>query len=93
MYTTMGRKVGPPCANLSVGFLERTILFLGELPKYLSHGNFKLIDELFQRYMDDGFFPWYFTLDLNILKNVLRNLYPTIESNVEQAKLGTIIKY
>ena len=28
--------------------------------------------------MDDGFLTWYSTLDRNVLKNVLNNLYPFI---------------
>ena len=57
MGTTMGTKFAPPYANLSVGFLEETVLFLVELPKYFSHDNCKLIEELFRRYVDDGFLP------------------------------------
>ena len=44
---------------------EETVLFLVELPKYFCHDNCKLIEELFKRYMDDGFLPWRSTLDLN----------------------------
>ena len=55
--TGVGTKFTPPHANLSVGFLEETGLFPVELPKYFSHDNCKLIDELFKRYMDDGFLP------------------------------------
>ena len=44
---------------------EENVLFLVELPKYFCHDNCKLIEELFKRYMDDGFLPWRSTLDLN----------------------------
>ena len=57
MGTTMGTKVAPLYANLSVGFLEEIVLFPVELPQYFSHDNCKLIEKLFKRYMDDGFFP------------------------------------
>ena len=39
MGTAMGTKFAPPYANLSVGFLEETLLFPVELPKYFSHDN------------------------------------------------------
>ena len=39
MGTTMGTKLAPPCANFSVGFLEVTVFFPVELPKYFSHDN------------------------------------------------------
>ena len=55
MSTAMGRKDAPTYVNLSVGFLEETVLFPVELPKYFSHDNCKLIEEFFKRYMDDGF--------------------------------------
>ena len=57
MGTTVGTKFAPPYANLSVGFLEETVLFPVELPKYFSHDNYKLIEELFKRYMNEGFLP------------------------------------
>ena len=49
--TAMGTKFGPPYANLSIGFLEETILFPIELPKYFSFeycGNSK---QMFKRYI------------------------------------------
>ena len=52
---TMDAKFAPPYANPFVGFLEETVLFSVELPKYFSHGNCKLIEELFKRYVEDGF--------------------------------------
>ena len=55
--TAMGTKFAPSYANLSVGFLEETVLFPVELLKYFSHENYKVIKELFKRYMDDGFLP------------------------------------
>ena len=51
-----------------------------------------MIEELFKRYMDDGFLPWYSTLDLNVLKNVLNNLNPTIKFTVEPAKFDNFSK-
>ena len=59
MGTAICTKFEPPYANLSVRFLDGTVLFPVELPKYFSHDNCKYIEELFKRYMDDGFLPWH----------------------------------
>ena len=88
----MGTKFAPPYANLSVGFLEKTVLFPVELPKYFFHNNWKLIEELFKRYMDDGFLPWHSTLDVNVSKNVLNNLHVTVKFTVELAKFDNFSK-
>ena len=92
MGTTAGTKFAPPYANLSVGFLEETVLFPVEVLKYFSHDNCQLTEELFKRYMDDGFLPWHSTLDLNALKNVLNNLHPTVKFTVELAKFDKFSK-
>ena len=42
--------------------------------------------------MDDGFLPWNSTLDLNVLKNILNNLHPTIKFTVEPAKFDHFSK-
>ena len=67
MGTAMGTKFAPPYVNLSVGFLEETVLFPVELPKHFSHDNCNLIEELFKRYMGDSFLLWHSTLDLNAM--------------------------
>ena len=92
MGTTMGTEFAPPNVNLSVGFLEEIVLFQVELPKYFSHDNFKLIEELFKRCLDDGFLPWHSALHLNALKNVLNNLHPTITFIVESEKFDNFSK-
>ena len=47
--TAMGTKLALPYANLFVWFLEEKVLFPVELPKYFSHDNCRLINELFKR--------------------------------------------
>ena len=42
--------------------------------------------------MDDGFLPCHSGLDLNVLKNVLNNLHPTIKFTVESAKFDKFSK-
>ena len=92
MGTARGTKFAPSKANFSAGFLEETHLFPVELPKYFSHDNCKLIEDLFRKYMDDDFLAWCSTLDLNVLKNVLNNLHQTIKFRVESAKFYNFSK-
>ena len=92
MGTVMDTEFAPPYANLFVGFLEATVLFPVELPKYFSHDNCKSTEELYKRHMDDSFLQWHSTLDLNVLKNVLNNLHPTIKVTVEPAKFDNFSK-
>ena len=47
MGTAVSTKFAPPYADLSVWFLEETVLLPVELLKYFSHGNCKLTKELF----------------------------------------------
>ena len=42
--------------------------------------------------MDDGLLPWYSTLDLNVLKNVLNNLYRTTKLTAKPAKFENFRK-
>ena len=44
MGIVMSTKFAPPYLNLSVRFLEETVLIPVKLLKYFSHDNFKLIE-------------------------------------------------
>lgn len=76
--------------KISVGFFDQTNSLPVELPKNSSHDNCKLIDEWFKWNMHDNFLLWHFTVDLNVLKNVLNNLHPTIKFSEDQAKFENI---
>ena len=56
--TAMGTKFAPRYACLSVGYLEETILFPRSLPLHFTLTECKLIEEIFKRFMDDGFVLW-----------------------------------
>ena len=56
--TAMGTKFAPRYACLSVGYLEETILFPRLLPLHFTLTECKLIEEIFKRFMDDGFVLW-----------------------------------
>ena len=66
--------------------------YFGELPKNFPHDNCKLIDELFKRYIDDGFLPWHSALDLSVLKDVLNNAHPNIKFTAGPAKFDNFSK-
>ena len=52
----MGTKFAPPYnACLSDGYLEETVLFSRLLPLHFTLTECKLIEEIFKRFMDDGF--------------------------------------
>ena len=53
--TAIGTKFAPPYACLSVGYLEETILFSQLLPLHFTPIECKLTEEIFKRFMDDGF--------------------------------------
>ena len=53
--TAMSTKFAPPYACLSVNYLEETILFPRLLPLHFTLTECKLIEEIFKRFMDDGF--------------------------------------
>ena len=53
--TAVGTKLPPPYVCLSVSYLEEAILFPRLLPLHCTFTESKLIEEKFQRFMDDGF--------------------------------------
>ena len=57
-FTDMGIKFAPSCACLRVGSLEETILFLRPIVLHFTLTECKLIEEIFNRFMDDGFVLW-----------------------------------
>ena len=54
----MGTKFAPRYACLSVGYLEKTILFPRLLPLHFTLTECKLIEEMFKRFIDDRFVLW-----------------------------------
>ena len=69
----MGTKFTPPFAYLSVGYLEETILFPRPLPLHFTLTECKLIEEIFQRFMDDGVFYGQKMLILMYLESLSMN--------------------
>ena len=69
--TPMGTKFAPPYACLSVGYLEETILFPRLLPLHFRLSECKLIEEIFKRFMDDGFVLWPKNANIDVFKELL----------------------
>lgn len=84
--TAMGGNVAPPYAILSIGYLEETKLFTS-LPNYFNTTACKDIEDLFFRYMDDGFLPWNNQYDIEIFKKLLNNMHPMITFTIEPSRL------
>ena len=53
--TVMGTKFAPPYTCLSVGYLEEAILFPRLLPLHFASTEYKLTEEIFKRFIDEGF--------------------------------------
>ena len=82
--TAMGTIFAPPYACLSVGFLEETQLYPSlylHFEQYLA----ELIQEFFNRFMDDGFVPWPNEADINIFLEILNNMDPTLKFTLEKS--------
>ena len=56
--TEINTKFAPPYECLSVGYLEETIIFPRLLPLHFALTECKLIEEICERFMDDGFVLW-----------------------------------
>ena len=82
--TSMGTKMAPPYACLTIGFLEETVLFPTLLPSKFSKEECERIIELFFRFMDDGtsLFPKYSSKE--ILLELLNSMHPSIKYTVEE---------
>ena len=84
--TAMGTKLAPPYACLSVGYLEETILFPRLLPLHFTLTECKLIEEIFKRFMDDGFVLWPKNANIDIFRKLLNELHPSLKFTVEKGK-------
>ena len=85
--TAMGTKFAPPYACLSVGYLEETILFPSLLPLHFTLTECKLIEEIFKRFMDDGFVLWPKNGNIDIFRKLLNKLHPSLKFTVEKEKI------
>ena len=69
--TAMGTKLAPPYVCLSVGYLEETILFPRLLPLRFTLTECKLIEEIFKRFMNDGFVLWPKNANIDVFRELL----------------------
>ena len=69
--TAMCTKFAPPYACLSVGYLEETILFPRLLPLHFTLTECKLIEEIFKRFIDDGFVLWPKNANIDVFRKLL----------------------
>ena len=83
----MGTRCAPPCACLTVSYLEESKLFFSELPKYFNERECKLITELLKRYMDDGFIFWPLNWNIENFKTCLNKMHPSIKFMFEKPEI------
>ena len=80
--TAIGTKFAPPYGCLTIGYLEETKLYI-ELPFHFSTSSCELIQNMFCRFIDDGFILWPSELGINIFTNILNKLNKNISFTVE----------
>ena len=85
--TAMCTKFAPPYACLSVGYLEETILFPRLLPLHFTLTECKLIEEIFKRFIDDGFVLWPKNANIDVFRKLLNELHPSLKFTVEKEKI------
>ena len=84
--TGMGIDFAASYACLSIGYLEEVYLFPIYLPRYFTQEECAIIQQAYDRFMDDGFLIWPISLDVNIFISILNNLHPNIKLTVERGK-------
>ena len=77
--TAMGRKFAPPYACVIVGYIEQTIFFPRLLPLHFTLTECKLIEEIFERFMDDGFVLWSKNANIDVFRKLLNELHPPLK--------------
>lgn len=80
VLTAMGTKIALPDACLSVGYyLEETILFQRLLTLHFPLTEYKLIQEIFKCFMDDGFVLWRKNANVDVFRDLLYKLHPSLK--------------
>ena len=68
--TAMDMKFAPPYLYLSVGYLEEIILFPWLLPLHFTLTECILIEEIFKRFVGDGFVLWPKTANIDLFREL-----------------------
>ena len=84
--TAMGTKFAKSYASLSFGYLEETILFPRLIPLHFTLTECKLIEEIFERFMDDGFVLWSKNANIDVFRKLLNELHPPLKFTLEKGK-------
>ena len=85
-FTAMSKKFAPSSACLSVSYLEETILFPKLLFLHFTLTECKFIEEIFKRFMSDGFVLWPKNVNIDVFRELLDELYPSLKFIVEKGK-------
>lgn len=68
--------------------LEETIFFLRLPPLRFTLSECKLSEEIFKRFMDDGFVPWPKNAYIDVFRELLNKLHPSLKFAVEKGKIS-----
>ena len=85
--TGMDNDMAAEYACLTIGYLEEAVLFPIELPRYFNTEDIAIIQEAYDRFMDDGFLLWPHHLDIKTFITILNSLHPNIQFTMETGKL------
>ena len=87
VVTAVCTKIALPYACLSVSYyLEKTILFPRLLTLHFLLTEYKLIEEKFKRFMDDGFVLWRKNANIDVFRDLLYKLHPSLKFTAEKDK-------
>ena len=84
--TAMVTKFAATYACFSVGYLEETILFPRLLLLHFTLTECKLIEEIFKRFMDDGLVLWAKNANIDVFRELLSKLHPSLKFTLEKEK-------
>ena len=82
--TAMSTKFAPPYAFLSGGYSEETILFPHLLHLHFTLAEYRLIEEIIKRFLDDGFVLWpKKNANIDVFRELLNELHSSLKLTVD----------
>ena len=85
--TGMGVDFAAEYACLSIGYLEEVFLFPRYLPLHFTNTECNMIQEIYDRYMDDGFLIWPKMLDIKRFIEALHKLHDKIKFTIDRGEI------
>ena len=73
---------------MSVGYLEETILFPQLLFLHFTLTECKSIEEMFKRFVNDGFVLWPKNANIDVFRELVSKLHPSLKFTVGKGKIS-----